>query len=75
MPSFRVNQIAKAQNKGAAYKVPDELDVAYLLDKTGWDYLTLQATPESVINKLRFLWHLQAEAQKAQDRIAKRKPS
>lgn len=68
-----MNLIAKAQNKGSKAKIPIELDTAYLLDKTGWDYPTLRATPAHVIDELRLLWQVQGEARIADDRISKRK--
>jgi hypothetical protein len=58
MKTFVANLEAQVQQKGT-YKIPDELNEAYILYRTGWSFDQLRATPAHVIEELKFLWHLE----------------
>lgn len=73
MKTFRANEEAKAQQNKAQYKVPDELLDEYIIDKTGWTYAELAATPFWRIERLMLYWHLVAEAQEAESNANKPK--
>jgi hypothetical protein len=61
MMSFKTDQEATAQQRGKAGKareIPEDLIESYIIDKTGWDILTIRATPVSVLNNLLLYYHL-----------------
>jgi hypothetical protein len=48
--------------------VPDELMTAHIIEKTHWTVQQIRATPQHELDKLIFYWHLQAVAEKANER-------
>lgn len=71
MRTFRIDLEAKADHNGE-FEIPDELIDTHIMVKTGWDIFRVRATPQHEIDKLLFYWHLQAVAEKANER--KNKP-
>jgi hypothetical protein len=43
------------------------------MDKMGWDYFTLQATPDHIIQKLKFFWRIQSIHDEAGQPVPKTK--
>ena len=73
MATFKIDLEATADHKQSV-KIPEELMEAYIMQRLGWSYQTLRATPSYLIEQITFIWHLQEIAEKSANREANKKP-
>lgn len=64
MTSFRANLETIAQQRKRA-EYPPELNDAYMMQRLGWTYQELRATPQHIVNEILLVWHLENVAHEA----------
>jgi hypothetical protein len=71
MTTPKVMMETKASHSGKVV-IPDDFAEAYLVTRLGWTVAELRQTPQHIIDKILFIWHVEGIAEEA---AARPKPS